>query len=194
MNRSRLKVLGAGLALAALAAEGWLAAGSAAMGSALAAGGGGETGFPYARRGDSAWFALPPVTNRSDRDLELLGPEVIGLPDGVELTGTAAFGRAATEPMPLALRDDSVREGGFVDRSGTPERLAPGQEGRRSLMVRLTLTGDAPVRVEGCRVVYRQDGVTFRQDTPCAFVMGADDPEWRTFPPYATPGAPTPGH
>lgn len=131
-----------------------------------------ETGVEEIKLGDQYWFALSPMRNRSDEDLELLKAEVGTVPAGIKVTGRVAYSLRETDGLDLSLRDDDVRDRKAKDYSKNPILIKAKTDSDIYYMVRLTVVKQQPSIAKDCSITYRQEDTLYKQKVHCTYMLG----------------------
>ncbi|MEU6488432.1 hypothetical protein [Streptomyces sp. NPDC046887] len=167
------------LALACLAATGgssWESthAGDPRPGHALAGGlEHNELGYVHAVKGQVFWFALPSPYNRSSRDVEITGGEIVDLPAGLKAVGYGVFDLRDMGGTPLMAIEGKPHTPDFARLTDYSDGFTakPGAYGNHVPMVRLLVTGEVTEDVDVCRYTYRQGGLRYSQLVGCGLVL-----------------------
>ncbi|MGW1764209.1 hypothetical protein ACWCQL_08985 [Streptomyces sp. NPDC002073] len=131
-----------------------------------------ETGYEKIEVGFQRWFAISPMRNTSDSDIELLHADLDSVPDGVKVTGYAAFDLHDTDGLPLTASDSDIQRLATKDRSKQPIPIKAETDSDVFYTVRLTVVRKQPSIVNGCRITYRHGGRIYRQKVHCTYLLG----------------------
>lgn len=130
-------------------------------------------GSEHAAIGQSWWFALPLVQNRSNSPVELTGVQVLDLPRGLKVSQYAAFSSEETNGVALIFPDGDSQfpVAKYKDYSKRPVKLAPGNENDIYYSVKVSVNGRVSGEASLCRFAYSQGSDRYTQDLPCRFAL-----------------------
>ncbi|MGW2684594.1 hypothetical protein ACWC6I_15735 [Streptomyces sp. NPDC001414] len=137
----------------------------------------GTLGFPDARPGQRYRFSFPLLKNRSKETVEFTRMHLQRVPAGVKVIGYNVYSNLETNGFLLSGREPGDREKGdpdfsrFHDYYKSRYSIKPGVLSDKYGSVLVEVTGRVRGHLDGCRVEYKQHGVSYHQDFHCDFAL-----------------------
>ncbi|MGW1768436.1 hypothetical protein ACWCQL_30895 [Streptomyces sp. NPDC002073] len=132
----------------------------------------GAIGWEKIEVGSHYWFAISPVRNSSNQEIELISGDFGTVPDSLRVTGHAAYNIKETNGLKLNFHETKNRHIKAKDYSKNPIRIKPKTDSDFYYMVRVTVVKKQPSILKDCSITYRQGNRLYKQKIECTFMLG----------------------